>query len=285
MDVRDALDGDALIRALLPAVRAAARLEMMHFARGVVSEKKADKTPVTVADREAEAVLVEALSAIAPGIPVIAEEAAAAGASWARSERFFLVDALDGTRQFVKGEPQFSINVALVVDGRPKWGLILVPPSERLFMTRSDGHAYETRLALSEDEVSLDRLEMRRCASRRPDPGALVAFNSQTAGGATERLLKSLNVVEARPFGSSMKFCMIAAGEGDLYARLGSTCEWDTAAGQAILEAAGGSVTTLDGEPLTYGHLERGYLNPHFVAWGREPLWRRDDEAGKTAST
>lgn len=284
MSVRDALDSDALVASLLPAVRAAALLEMVYFASGVASEKKADKTPVTVADREAEAVLVAALNLIAPDIPVIAEEAASAGATWARSDRFFLVDALDGTRQFIKGEPEFSINVALVVDGLPRFGLILSPPSGRLFVTRSDGHAYEAQLPLSEAGVTAESLKFQRCASRRPDRAGLVAFNSQSAGGETARLLRTLDVKTARPFGSSMKFCMIAAGEGDLYARLGATCEWDTAAGQAILEAAGGTVTTLEGVRLTYGHPERNYLNPHFIAWAREPLWQRDNETGKMAT-
>ncbi len=116
------------------------------------------------------------------------------------------------------------------------------------------------------------RFRSRRSSRVLPDRENLVAFNSRATGGACAEFLTFLDVREARPIGSSQKFCLIAEGLGDLYARFGTTYEWDTAAGQAILEAAGGSVATLDGARLTYGKAEQGYLNPHFVAWGREPL-------------
>jgi len=272
----DVNDHDALIAALLPAVREAGRLEMAHFGKGVKIEQKADRSPVTVADREAEVVLLAALAAIAPDIPVVAEEAIAAGAACAYARRFFLVDALDGTRLFIRGKPEFSINIALVEDGKARFGLIFLPPTERLFVTGADGAAYEARLDLSHVERP-PAVDFTRISTRAPDPAALVAFNSRGSGAASTKLLAMLKVLDARPLGSSMKFCLIAVGEGDLYARFGETCEWDTAAGQAILEAAGGSVTTPDGTPLTYGHYDRGFLNPYFVAWGRQPLWRGDD--------
>ncbi len=272
----DVNDHDTLITALLPALRAAGRLEMAHFAKGVAIEQKADRSPVTVADREAETVLVAALNEIAPEVAVVAEEAIAEGGACEYAQRFFLVDALDGTRLFIRGKPEFSINIALVEDGRARFGLIFLPPSERLFVTRADGGAYEGRLSLAAGDAP-PSVEFKRIATRQPDPAKLVAFNSRGTGSASAKLLATLNVLEALPIGSAMKFCLIAAGEGDLYARFGETSEWDTAAGQAILEAAGGSVTTLAGVPLTYGHHDRGYRNPYFVAWGRQPLWRDDD--------
>lgn len=264
---------DALIAALLPAVREAGRLEMSHFSNGVKFEQKADRSPVTAADREAEEVILAALERIAPDIPVVAEEAIANGAACQYAKRFFLVDALDGTRLFIRGRPEFSINIGYVEDGVTRFGLIFLPPSERLFVTRSDGASYEAQLSLG-SEAPFGELRFTRLATRSPDPSTLVAFNSRGAGAASSNLLAHLKVHEAKPLGSSMKFCMIAAGAGDLYARFGETYEWDTAAGQAILEAAGGSVTNLDGTPLTYGHFERGFRNPYFVAWGRRPLWR-----------
>lgn len=273
MTAADITNHDALIAALLPAVRDAARVEMDHFHKGVAIEQKADRSPVTVADREAEALLLVALAKIAPDIPVVAEEEIAAGAVRGYARRFFLVDALDGTRLFIRGKPEFSINVGFVEDGRVRFGLIFLPPSERLFVTRSDGAAYEAQFPLSED-AQFGALRFRKLATRLPDRDRLVAFNSRGAGSASTELLTTLKVAEARPLGSSMKFCLIAAGEGDLYARFGETCEWDTAAGQAILEAAGGSVTLTDGQPLTYGHHEREFRNPYFIAWGRQPLWR-----------
>ncbi|CCB66385.1 MULTISPECIES: 3'(2'),5'-bisphosphate nucleotidase CysQ [unclassified Hyphomicrobium] len=268
----DVKDYDALIAALLPAVREAGRLEMAHFNNGVSFEQKADRTPVTVADKEAEAIILAALARIAPDVPVVAEEEIAAGKVCHYARRFFLVDALDGTRLFIRRKPEFSINVGYVEDGRTKFGLIYLPPSERLFVTRPDG-AYEAHMPIAGD-VPFAALRFKRLTTRKPDPNALVAFNSRGAGAASSGLLALLKVHDAKPIGSSMKFCLIAAGEGDLYARFGETCEWDTAAGQAILEAAGGSVTTLDGAPLTYGHYDRAFRNPHFVAWARQPLWR-----------
>ena len=176
--------------------------------------------------------------------PVVAEEEISAGAACEYALRFFLVDALDGTRLFIRGKPEFSINIGLVEDGRARFGLIFLPPSERLFVTRSDGGAYEAHLPLSDAEP-LENVEFRRIMTRTPDRAALVAFNSRGTGSASAGLLQRSMSPMRVPLGSSMKFCLIAAGEGDLYARFGETYEWDTAAGQAILEAAGGSVTTL----------------------------------------
>ena len=263
---------DAFIAALLPAIREAGRLEMAYFTNGVTFEQKADRSPVTAADREAEAVILAALARIAPDVQVVAEEEIAAGKVCGYAKRFFLVDALDGTRLFIRGKPEFTINVGFVEDGRTKFGLIYLPPAERLFVTRGGG-AYEAQLPLT-GELDYAALRFKRLATRTPNLDQLFAFNSRGNGAASSNLLALLKVNDAKPFGSSMKFCLIAAGEGDLYARFGETCEWDTAAGQAILEAAGGSVTNLDGTPLTYGHYGRAFRNPYFVAWGRQPLWR-----------
>ena len=166
----DAKDHDALIDALLPAVREAGRLEMAHFTKGVKFEQKADRSPVTVADHEAEAVLLAALAAIAPDIPVVAEERIAAGAACEYARQFFLVDALDGTRLFIRGKPEFSINIALVEDGKVRFGLIFLPPSERLFVTRADGAAYEARLRLSTAELT-SAVEFARISNSRAGPG------------------------------------------------------------------------------------------------------------------
>jgi 3'(2'), 5'-bisphosphate nucleotidase len=268
---RTAIDFDNLTRALLPAVLQAGRTEMAHFEAGVAVERKADKSPVTVADREAEAIVVEALARIAPDIPVIAEEAVSAGAAPPVADRYFLVDALDGTRWFVKGSPEFSINVGLVVNGSPVYGMIYGPAIGRLYLTRTPERA-EWAPAPPALSLDVDDLLFLPLGTREPDMQNLVAFNSRSGTGRTSGLLNDLAVKDARPYGSSLKFCLIAAGEGDFYARLGDTNEWDTAAGQAILESAGGIVTTLDGERLVYGRSGSAYRNPNFVAWGRRPL-------------
>jgi 3'(2'), 5'-bisphosphate nucleotidase len=241
---------------------------------------------VTAADHEAEAILLLALERLEPAISVIAEELAAAGRLPPPQGKFFLVDALDGTRHFIKGKPEFSINVALIDNTAPVFGLIYVPPSGRLFVTRSDGRSYGGVIAPgAAADTPLDQIGLKPLASRVPDRANLVAFNSRTAGGASSDFLKLLDVREARPYGSSEKFCLIAEGQGDLYARFGPTYEWDTAAGQAILEAAGGSVTSLDGTRLTYGKVPDAYLNPSFVAWGRKPLVTGFGEANRATGS
>ncbi len=236
------------------------------------SSSKADRSPVTAADREAEAIIVAALARIAPGVPVIAEEAMNDGYMPETGHRFFLVDALDGTSGFIKGKPEFTVNVGLIEAKRPVFGMIYVPACGDLYVTKSDGGSHRANLAPDANSSGIAAAAYAQLASRAPDRENLLAFNSRTAGGAGGEFLKRLNVRETRPLGSSQKFCLIAEGKGDVYVRFGNTNEWDTAAGQAILEAAGGSVTTPDGKPLTYGKSANRYLNPHFVAWGREPL-------------
>jgi 3'(2'), 5'-bisphosphate nucleotidase len=262
-----------LLEGLLPSVLAAGRIEMRHFAAGVAVETKADTTPVTIADHEAEAVLLEGLQHAAPGVPVIAEEAVAAGRIPQITDAFFLVDPLDGTRAFIKRSPEFTINIGLVEGDHPVFGIIYAPALELLFATLGPGEAVEMQIAPDAPAPRLDDCRFTGLHTRAPDPEALVAFASRShAAESTEAFLARLPITEKRKASSSLKFCLIARGEADLYARLGQTSEWDTAAGHAILAAAGGSVTTLDGEPLRYGKREAGFANPHFVAWGRKSL-------------
>lgn len=262
-----------LVEALLPAVLAAGRIEMFHFKSDVEVETKADRTPVTAADQEAEDVLTEALHKVAPGVPVIAEEAVAAGRVPEIDSTFFLVDPLDGTRAFIKGSPEFTVNIGLVVNRRPVFGIIYAPASSELFATFSPNEAFEARISPDDKNATLASCSLTRLATRAPNRAALVAFASRShAAQNTDEFLAQLPITEKKRASSSLKFCLIARGEADLYARLGRTSEWDTAAGQAILNAAGGCVTTLDGAPLRYGKSTEGYANPHFIAWGREPL-------------
>lgn len=257
-----------LTQALLPAVLEAARLELKYFTGGFAIEKKPDSSPVTIADREAEAIIVKALGDIAPDIPVVAEEAASEGRLPEHGNRFFLVDALDGTRMFIRGTPEFSINIALVENGRPVFGLIYVPPASDLFVTRSRGEALRATIK-ADASLPSPVLDYRQLSAREAPAENRTAFNSNSARSNVSAYLAALDIKTARPVGSSLKFGLIAAGEGDVYARFGETYEWDTAAGQAILEAAGGSVLALDGTPLTYGKRARGYCNPEFIASGR----------------
>ncbi len=268
-----AAEGRRLVEGLLPAVLAAGRIEMRHFAADVAVETKADTTPVTAADREAEEVLLKGLHEVAPGVPVVAEEAVAAGRIPEIGDSFFLVDPLDGTRAFIKKSPEFTINIGLVEGGRPVFGIIYVPARGELYATLASDEVVETHIAPDAANASLEACELTRLHTRAPDPNALVAFASRShAAQSTEEFLARLPIAETRKASSSLKFCLIAKGEADLYARLGQTSEWDTAAGHAILAAAGGCVTMLDGAPLLYGKSGEGFANPHFVAWGRNCL-------------
>jgi len=267
------MDYRRLLDQLLPSVLAAGRIEMGHFAAGVAVETKADATPVTAADHEAEAALLKGLAGAAPGVPVIAEEAVAGGTVPAIGAAFFLVDPLDGTRAFIKQSPEFTINIGLVEGDRPVFGIIYAPALELLFATLQPDEAVETRIAPDAEGARLEDCSLKRLHTRAPDKQALVAFASRShAAESTDAFLQQLAITEKRKASSSLKFCLIARGEADLYARLGQTSEWDTAAGQAILVAAGGSVTTVDGQPLLYGKRAQGFANPNFVAWGRTPL-------------
>lgn len=263
-----------LARALLPAVLEAGRIEMRHFRSGVAVEEKSDSSPVTAADLEAEAVLIAALEQAAPGVPVIAEERAAAGDLPAIGATFFLVDPLDGTREFIAGRDEFTINIGLIEDRRPVFGIIYAPARGHLFLTRGPGEAVEAAVQPGDPVPDAASAKFKSILSREPDPDALVSLQSRSHSTAGEAFLGPLNIVECRRLGSSLKFCLIARGEADVYGRLGQTCEWDTAAGHAILAAAGGRVTNLAGEDLMYGNANARFTNPEFVAWGRKPLIR-----------
>jgi 3'(2'), 5'-bisphosphate nucleotidase len=260
-----------LAESLLPAALAAARVQMAHLAAGVTATRKADGSPVTIADRDSEAIILAALARIAPGVPVVSEEAAADGPLPRVGASFFLVDPLDGTKPYLRGEPHFTINVALIEDGSPVFGLVYAPALQDFWVTTGAGQAAAARLAPSSEPASLAACGLVPLRTRMPDRNGLSALVSQRhLDKATERFLEGYRIAERRAMSSSLKFGLLARGEADLYPRAGPTSEWDTAAGHAVLVAAGGSVTTFDGQPLLYG--KPRFHNPGFVAWGRSPL-------------
>ena len=267
-------DHERLFAALLPAVLQAGRLEMRYRAAGLTVETKTDTSPVTAADREAELILVAALHEAAPQITVIAEEQSAAGAVPPKlGDRFFLVDPLDGTREYVAGGTDFTVNIGLIDGGFPVFGIVYAPALSRLYATVGLRHAIEAEVDPEARILSLEDLRHRRIETRAPPVAGLTALQSRSRSSAeTDAWLAAYPVHNRLRLGSSLKFCVIARGDGDLYPQLGGTCEWDTAAGQALVEAAGGRVTTLDGARLRYGRAEGGYRNPQFVAWARAPL-------------
>lgn len=266
---------------LLDAVLVAGRLLLAHRAVGARIEHKADGSPVTAADREAEAVLLAAIGQALPGVPVLAEEAeSAVGGTRLVSSAgpLVMVDPLDGTREYIAGGDDFTVNIGVAVDGRPAFGMILQPTSGRLFATLGAREAIEAdagaALAASGPVRRLAELSaVHPIRTREPDRGSLRALASRSHNSAqADQFLDRWHVGETRRLGSSLKFCLIAAGEADIYPRFGPTHVWDTCAGHAIVAAAGGVVTTADGAALTYASLVAPFLNPSFIVLGRRDL-------------
>lgn len=253
------MDHDALLQVARAAALAAGAAIMEIYAGNFAVERKADDSPVTLADRRAEAIILERLRAAASDIPVIAEEQAAAhGLPDAVPPRFWLVDPLDGTKEFVRRNGEFTVNIALVDGDRAMLGVVHAPV-QRVTYSAASGRA-----TCQHDDGAPQPIAARPVPSRR---AVIVHSRSHADETRLAGYIAAHPEAQRRVAGSSLKFCLIAGSEADLYPRFGPTCEWDTAAGQAVLEAAGGTVTTLDGARLRYG--KPGFLNPDFIARGR----------------
>lgn len=251
-------DAPELLKALTPLIRDAGQVIMDIYATDFDVTKKGDESPVTQADQRAEDVILAGLARVAPGIPVVAEEAVAAGNIPDVKDLFFLVDPLDGTKEFISRNGEFTVNIALVQNGTPVLGLVYAPAINRLFTGAAGLGAW------------LEDASGQRSISVRPVPEdglTVVASRSHGDETALDAFLAGRKVASRTNAGSSLKLCLVAAGEADVYPRLGRTMEWDIAAGDAVLRAAGGKVTVVaDGSPLRYG--KPGFDNPHFAAWG-----------------
>ena len=238
------------------AAREAGEAILEIVRRGYDVEHKQDSSPVTEADRAAELIILAALAKAAPGVPVIAEEEVAAGRIPAHGDTYFLVDPLDGTKEFVRGGDDYTVNIGLILDGVPRLGAVYAPATGRL-------HG-----GLVGEGAWLEDLSGRVAIQTRSPGDELVAvaskshFNQPTA----DYLAEAVGECGYVAIGSSLKFCIIAGGRADIYPRLSPTSEWDTAAGHAVLLAAGGRVDGPDGNPLAYG--KRAFLNRGFVATG-----------------
>jgi 3'(2'), 5'-bisphosphate nucleotidase len=243
---------------------AAGPVVMAEYAHGGPARAKGDGSPVTAADERAEATIRERLVAWAAPIPIVAEEATAAGEPMVVAERFVLVDPLDGTREFIARNGEFTINVALIERGQPIAGAVYAPALDRLWFAGARAFACAAPVG-----ADLPPAQAWRALKVRAAPPALTALASRShCDAATETFLAGLPIADRRSAGSSLKFCVIAEGEGDVYPRFGPTMEWDTAAGDAVLRAAGGATLSVDGGPLLYGKIAAGLRNGGFVAWG-----------------
>ncbi len=228
--------------------------------------RKDDSSPVTLADERAEALILQGLQTADPDLVVIAEEAVAAGHLPEHGSRFALVDPLDGTKEFINKRGEFTVNIAIIEHGRPVMGVVYAPALDRLFVAEGPGAAWQ---ASARAGGAVPAPAERTVLTIRKAPDALTAIASKShRTPETDAVLDRYRIGEVISAGSSLKFCMVAAGEADLYPRMGRTMEWDTAAGQAVAEAAGARVLCEDGTPLLYGKRARGYDNPHFIVYG-----------------
>ena len=243
---------DELTELMLASAVAAARVILDVYSRPIAAVTKADGSPVTEADAAAEQVILDHLRPT--GIPVLGEESVAAGVIPVLGERYFVVDPLDGTKEFIKRNGEFTVNVALVEDGVPTRGVVLAPVTGEAFVGCARG-AFQYHLDGKRNTIAVAQAERLRIVASRSHGHLALA-----------ELCRALDVEADVSVGSSLKFCLLADGRAQLYPRFTPTCEWDTAAGQAVLEAAGGAVVTLDGQPMRYGKHEAGFLNPYFVA-------------------
>lgn len=251
-----------LVDAVVELCREAAAAILDVYAGTPVAEAKADRTPVTEADRAAHRILVRGLADLTPGVTVVSEEDDVGETRASPGPRFWLVDPLDGTREFLKKTGEFTVNVALIDDGRPVLGVVQAPVAGTVWAAVGDGVGGPRAERITPDG------SRRPLATRPIDPGAIRLAASRDHGGPLVAAADAGDApdVTVRRVGSSLKFCLVAEGEADLYLRDGPTMHWDTAAAHCVLQAAGGRVTDLDGRPLRYG--VPPFRNPPFVALG-----------------
>lgn len=256
-----------ILRLFEESAIAAGRVILDIYRAGAKVRIKGDKSPVTEADEAAERLILEALARDLPDVPVVAEEEVAAGRiPDVSGGRFILVDPLDGTREFIGGHDDFTVNIALIENGTPTLGVVHAPALSTLYI---GGDGMAEKLVIDD----LDRVTARypiAVRQKHASPSALVSRSHNC--DATDAYIKKAEILERKAVGSSLKFCLVAEGVADIYPRFSPTMEWDTAAGDAVLRAAGGMVATEDGAPLTYGKRLMGlrpFENPAFIATGR----------------
>jgi 3'(2'), 5'-bisphosphate nucleotidase len=258
------LDGTLLDE--LTTVASAANAAILAACAGnLEARSKADASPVTAADHAAEAVILEGLARVLPGVVVISEETTARPSQL--PETFILVDPLDGTRELIAGRDEYTVNIAIVSGGQPQLGIVTAPAQGMLWRGIVGSGAQRLRLAPGRPAGAAT--EARPIHTRPCPPSGMVAAASRShLDAATQAFLARLPVAEHRSSGSAIKFCQLAEGIADVYPRLSTTCEWDVAAGHAMLVAAGGAVMAPEGGPLSYGRIDANFRVPAFVAWG-----------------
>lgn len=263
----DSLACRALLDELSSLVSTAGAAILAACAGSLEVREKSDHSPVTAADHASEAVMLEGVSRLLPGLSIVSEEAATRSLPSQLSSSFVLIDPLDGTRELLAGRNEFTINVAIVKDARPWLGIIAAPAQGMLWRGAAPCGAERMLLAAG---ASVSAAKERTPINTRPCPrtGLVTAVSRSHFDAQTAALLERLPGSRRIACGSALKFCRLAEGAVDLYPRLSTTCEWDVAAGHALVAAAGGTVLTPDAGPLRYGGIGGGFRVPAFIAWG-----------------
>jgi 3'(2'), 5'-bisphosphate nucleotidase len=252
-----------LLDDLTAIVARASALIRAKASADIESRAKPDGSPVTAADEASEAEILRGLAKLLPGVAVVSEEMAGKAAPPALGKSFIVVDPLDGTREFLAGSDQFTVNLAIVTGGMPVVGIIAAPNHRQVWRGIVGAKAERLRL-LADGADQPQEIHTRRW----PAQGAVAAMSRSHLDPATESFLTRLEPIARRQSGSAIKFCQIADGAVDVYPRLATTCEWDVAAGHALVAAAGGIVTKPGGESLSFGHADKNFRVPSFIAWG-----------------
>ncbi len=256
-------DAAALIDELTTIVARACAV-IRTFAPGTVGRQlKPDQSPVTAADEASEAVILEGLAKLMPGVPAVSEEKSGREAAPALGGSFLMVDPLDGTKEFLAGRDEFTVNLAILGSRAPLAGIVAAPARGALW--RGIVGRGAERLRLRDDGA--DRAQPIR-TRRWPAQSGVAVVSRSHLDEDTKTFLEKLGPVERMPSGSAIKFCQVADGSADVYPRLATTCEWDVAAGHAVIAAAGGIVTKPQGAPLVYGQVAADFRIPAFIAWG-----------------
>jgi 3'(2'), 5'-bisphosphate nucleotidase len=254
------MNNDTLsIEALIEISREAGAAILKIYNTDFNVQEKEDRSPLTAADLASHEIIVEALDRLTPDIPILSEESAEISFDQRRNwDRYWLIDPLDGTREFVKRNGEFTVNIALIEDGQPTLGVVYVPVTDVIYYGDKEVGAFRQSPGEERKKISV-------CPNRRHP--VQVAGSRSHAGESLKQYLSNLGEHEIISMGSSLKLCLVAEGSADIYPRLGPTSEWDTAAAQAVVEAAGGRVTDTQMQPLRYNSKE-SLLNPHFFVFG-----------------
>ncbi len=252
-------DLNALLNPVIATCKIAGEKILEIYEQDFAIDTKADSSPLTAADMASHHCLVDGLNKLHPKLPVLSEESAEISYSERKSwEYYWLIDPLDGTKEFIKRNGEFTVNVALIHQNKPIIGVVYVPVLGNCYFAADGCGAYKQSGLAAAKPISVRR--------QAPDLVTVVGSRSHKTGDLADYLTR-LGEHNIKSIGSSLKFCLVAEGSADLYPRMGPTCEWDTAAAQCIVEQAGGSVTEINGTPLHY-NTEESYLNPFFIVFG-----------------